>query len=136
MANEIYAEIILDLYKNPANRGIIEDPDVLAEGGNPSCGDHAIFMLKINNGVIEDAKFSGNGCAISVASDSILTELIKGKKVSDAKKISPQDLFSEMGNIIQTRIKCATLGLIVLKKGLEAYEKSAKKKAIIRNITI
>ena len=136
MQSELYSEIILDLYKNPLNKGEIEGAELTAEGGNPLCGDYAKIFLRIKNNVIEDAKFLGNGCAISVASESILTEMLKGKKLSEAKKLTEKELFAELGNIIQTRIKCALLGLIIVKKGFEEFEKNGGKQTEVRGIKI
>lgn len=136
MVGEVYTEIILDLYKNPMNKGVIDEPDLDAEGGNPTCGDQIRIMLKVNKGKIEDVKFQGHGCAISVASESLLTEMVKGKTIDETKNITKEELFKELGNIIETRIKCALLGLTVLKKGLEEFEKNNRKRTIVRNITI
>ncbi|MCR4335772.1 MAG: SUF system NifU family Fe-S cluster assembly protein [archaeon] len=136
MVGEIYTEIILDLYKNPINKGNITKPEIDVSGGNPSCGDQVEFTMRIKNDIIEDIKFKGSGCAISVASSSIITEMVKGKNVQQAKKISKEAFFDELGNIIQTRIKCALLGFIVLKKGIEAYEKNNSKPTLIKGIVI
>ena len=132
----IYTEIILELYKNPLNRGTIEDATLVAGGGNPICGDHATFYLKINSGVIEDVKFYGSGCAISIASESLLTEMVKGKRIDEAKKITQKELFAQLGGIIQTRIKCALLGLTVLKRGMEEYEKAGAKRTVVTGIVV
>lgn len=136
MDKSIYTEIILELYKSPLNKGVMEKPDLLAGGGNPTCGDQATFYLKISRGIIKGVKFSGSGCAISVASESLLTEMVKGKKISEAKKITEKELFAQLGGIIQTRIKCALLGLIVLKKGIEEYEKNGGKKTAVNGIVV
>lgn len=136
MADSIYTEIILELYKSPLNKGTIARPDLLAGGGNPTCGDQVTFYLKIREGVIEDIKFYGSGCAISIASESLLTEMVRGKKVSQARKITPERIFEELGGIIQTRIKCALLGLTVLKKGIEEYERGGGKKAAVTEIVV
>ncbi|MEK6958105.1 MAG: Fe-S cluster assembly sulfur transfer protein SufU [archaeon] len=136
MKKEIYTEIILDLYRNPVNRGKLEGADVEAQGGNPTCGDNVYFTMKIGEGKIQDIKFLGSGCAISTAAESLLTEMVKGKSIKHAKKISGEQLLGELGGIIQTRMKCALLGLNVLKKGLEAYEKSGGKKTIVKGIII
>src|SRR3989338_1330973 len=136
MNQELYTEIILDLYKNPRNRGRIEDFDLEAGGGNPTCGDQVTFTMKINSGVIEDIKFYGSGCAISTASESLLSEMVKGKKVSEAEKITQKELFAELGNIIQTRIKCALLGLEVMKRGIVEYKKRGGGKVSVKGIVI
>ena len=135
--NEIYTEIILELYKNPINKGILPDANLVAGGGNPTCGDQATFYLKIDkNDLIKDIKFYGSGCAISIASESLLTEIVKGKSVAEVKKITQKELFAQLGNIIQTRIKCALLGLTILKKGIEEYEKSPKHKVNLHGIVV
>lgn len=136
MVGEVYTEIILDLYKNPMNKGEVSEADLTVSGGNPSCGDNARFTLKIRNNKIEDIKFLGRGCAISVASESLLTEMVKGKTLDEAKNISKEQLFAELGNIIQTRAKCALLGLTVLKIGIQDYKKNNGKKVVVENITM
>ena len=136
MASDLYTEIILDLYKHPRNKGRIEEFDLEAGGGNPTCGDAVTFTMKIENGIISDIRFYGSGCAISTAAESLLTEMVKGKKVEDAAKISQKELFAELGDIIQTRIKWALLGLVVLKKGIEEYKKSGVKRTSIRGIVV
>ncbi|HLC36907.1 MAG TPA: iron-sulfur cluster assembly scaffold protein [archaeon] len=120
--NEIYSEIILDLYKNPLNKGHLINPNLVVQGGNPSCGDQAVFELSINNSKIDGIKFSGFGCAISIASESILTELVKGKKVSEAINLTEKDLLESLGGVIQTRIKCAALGLRILREALKKFD--------------
>ena len=136
MNNELYTEIILDLYKNPHNKGRIGDFSLEAGGGNPTCGDQVTFTMKISEGKIEDIKFYGSGCAISTASESLLTEMVKGKRVEEALKITQKELFAELGNIIQTRIKCALLGLEVMKKGLVEYKKRGGGKVSVKGIVI
>ncbi len=136
MNNSLYTEIILDLYKNPPNKGRLDDFEIEAGGGNPICGDQVTFTIKIDDGKIEGIKFFGSGCAISIASESLLTEMVKGKTVEQAKKITQKELFAELGNIIQTRIKCALLGIMVLKKGIEEYEKNGAKKTTVKGIVV
>src|SRR3989338_6074650 len=136
MSSELYTQIILDLYKNPQNKGRIEDFGLEAGGGNPLCGDQVTFTMKISEDKIEEIKFHGSGCTISIASESLLTEMVKGKSVEQAKKITQKELFGELCNIIQTRIKCALLGLVVLKKGLEEHEKSGGKKTSVKGIVV
>jgi len=136
MTKELYTEIILDLYKHPQNKGRLEDFDIEAGGGNPVCGDMVTFTMKIGGGKITDIRFYGGGCAISTAAESLLTEMVKGKSLKEAKEITPEKLFAELGNIIETRIKCALLGLTVLKMGIGEYERSGGKKAIVKGIVV
>ncbi|MDO8537355.1 MAG: SUF system NifU family Fe-S cluster assembly protein [archaeon] len=135
--DDIYSDLILDLYKNPVNKGKIHNHDLHIEGGNPVCGDKVVFEMKIKNEIIEDIKFDGNGCAISTAAESLLTELVKGKKVSEAEKLTTQQMFDALGGkVIEARIKCAILGLYTLQKGIIEYKKNPAKNKIITGIVI
>lgn len=117
--DDLYREQILDHFKHPRNKGTIENPDISFEDSNPLCGDVIRMDIKLNNGIIEDVKFSGKGCAISQASASMLTEAIKGMPVADVKGISKEDIFDMLGiTLSPTRVKCALLSLKVLKAGL------------------
>lgn len=112
-------EYILDHYKNPRNYGTLPDADVSYEEGNPSCGDVVRIDLKIEDDRVIDARFSGQGCTISQASASILTEMIMGKSLEEIKEISKEDMLNALGiRISPIRFKCALLALKVLKSGL------------------
>jgi nitrogen fixation protein NifU and related proteins len=114
--DDFYRDYILDHYRNPRNFGEIESPDAQAEDLNPLCGDQIRIQLKVDDGVISDLKFSGKGCAISQASTSMLTEAVKGMKLEDAAKLSKDVVLENVGiGISPTRLKCAMLGLRVLK---------------------
>jgi nitrogen fixation NifU-like protein len=116
--DQFYREYILDHYKNPRNYGRLEHADITHEEDNPLCGDVVGMDFQIKNGMIEDIKFHGRGCAISQASASLLTERIKGLSLDDAKKINKDDVLGELGiDISPARIKCALLPLKVLKVG-------------------
>ncbi len=116
--DQFYREYILDHYKNPRNYGRLEHPDITHEEDNPLCGDVVGMDFQIKDGVIEDIRFHGRGCAISQASASLLTERLKGIALDDAKKIDKNDVLGELGiQISPARIKCALLPLKVLKVG-------------------
>ena len=116
--DQFYREYILDHYKNPRNYGRLEHPDITHEEDNPLCGDVVGMDFKIKDGVIEDIRFHGRGCAISQASASLLTERLKGIALDAAKKIDKNDVLGELGiQISPARIKCALLPLKVLKVG-------------------
>jgi nitrogen fixation NifU-like protein len=124
MDENIYVDFILEHYKNPKNFGTLEHAQVDEKGSNTSCGDEIELFLKINNNVVEDVKFYGKGCAISQASASILTELIKGKTLEELYNFKSDDLLKELGiTLTPVRLKCALLSYEVLKKGLEKYRK-------------
>ncbi|HEY6487103.1 MAG TPA: SUF system NifU family Fe-S cluster assembly protein [Candidatus Cybelea sp.] len=114
--DDFYRDYILDHYRSPRNFGNFENPDVEAEDLNPLCGDQIKMELKVDDGVIRDIRFSGKGCAISQASASMLTEQVKGMKLADVAKLSKEAVLDNVGiGISQTRMKCAMLGLRVLK---------------------
>jgi len=115
---DLYREQILDHSRHPRNFGQIDDPDITYEDSNPLCGDRVRIDLKVSDGKIADIKFSGRGCAISQASASILTEMVKGHDLSEVQEITAQDMLDELGiSISPARVKCALLGLKVLKSG-------------------
>ena len=119
----MYKEIILDYYRNPRNRGTIDSPDSKARDSNPLCGDVVEMQLKFSAGKVSDIKFSGDGCAISQASASMLTELVMGKTVDEVRKIDKTLLLENLGspNLGAVRIKCALLPLKVMKTALYDY---------------
>ncbi|HEX4012975.1 MAG TPA: SUF system NifU family Fe-S cluster assembly protein [Candidatus Cybelea sp.] len=114
--DDFYRDYILDHYRSPRNFGNLEHPDVEAEDLNPLCGDQIKMELKVDDGIVRDIRFSGKGCAISQASASMLTEQIKGMKLADVAKLSKEAVLENVGiGISPTRMKCAMLGLRVLK---------------------
>ena len=136
--NQLYRSVIMDHYKNPRNKGIIEDGDYTVDMNNPTCGDRIHLTLNVEDNVIKDAKFDGEGCSISMSSASMMTEVIKGKTIEEALEVS--DEFSKMmlgedynvtddiGDIealngvnqFPARIKCATLTWKALERGVKA----------------
>jgi nitrogen fixation protein NifU and related proteins len=119
--DDLYRENILDHYKNPRNHGEIAEADAYAEGMNPLCGDEvSIFVAFADDGeTIADVKFAGRGCAISQASTSMLTELIKGRKAREVLEFDREELLGEVGiPLTPVRLKCAILGLHTLKVAL------------------
>lgn len=119
MADNIYREIIMDHYRSPRNRGRLDPADISHEEHNPLCGDEVNIDVRITDEIISDIAFDGRGCAISQASASILTELVKGQSVADAKALTKDDIIEELGiPLSAARMKCALLGLKALKAGL------------------
>ncbi len=122
MSSDIYKDIILDYYRNPRNFGELQNPDVRAKDSNPLCGDIIEMQLKINDRKVDDIRFQGKGCAISQASASMLTEVVKGKSLDEVKALGKPDVLELLGiDPGPTRIKCALLGLKVLKLGVYGY---------------
>ena len=115
---ELYREVILDHNRSPRNFGRLDPADATAAGRNPLCGDVIGMDFRVKDGVIEEVRFHGRGCAISQAAASLLTERLKGLPLEEAKKISKDDVLGELGiQISPARIKCALLSLKVLKVG-------------------
>ena len=127
MSDQIYRELILELYRHPLNSGTMENPDAHAKDSNPLCGDEVEIFLKLDSeGKILEAKHSSHGCAISQASTSLLTDMIKNKSLKDAAALDKSSILKAMGNpeLGPVRIKCALLSLKVLK--LAAYSHLGK----------
>ena len=114
---DFYRDYILDHYRNPRNFGTLEHPDASAEDLNPLCGDRIRVDLQVGeDGTVREVRFSGKGCAISQASASMLTESIVGMKLEDVARLSKDAVLENVGiGISPTRMKCAMLGLRVLK---------------------
>lgn len=118
----IYTDIILEYYRNPINKGKMKDASTYAKDSNPFCGDEIEIFIKIKNERIDKVMFNGKGCAISIASASMLTEFIKGKKLEEAAKVCKSDIFNMLGvRLSPNRIKCALLPLKVFKLALYKY---------------
>jgi nitrogen fixation NifU-like protein len=117
---QLYREQILDHYKSPRNHGLLEPRDAIAEGQNPLCGDELTVSLRFGeDDVIEDIGFVGQGCAISQAATSMLTELVKGRTAEEVAAMPKEELLDEIGiPLTPVRLKCAILGLGVLKVAL------------------
>jgi nitrogen fixation protein NifU and related proteins len=114
--DDLYKEYILDHYRNPRNFGHLDHADVTAEDLNPLCGDKIRVELKLDDGKIEDVRFSGKGCAISQASMSMLTESLRGQRLEDVARMPKETVLENVGiGISPARMKCAMLGLKVLK---------------------
>ena len=119
MDQSIYREQIIDLYANPLNRGRLEPVDFTYEEDNPLCGDVIRIYVQLNElDQVDDVRWTGEGCAISQASASLLTEEIKGMSLEDIKSFSKERLLELLGiQLSMTRVKCALLSLKVLKAG-------------------
>jgi nitrogen fixation NifU-like protein len=137
----LYRQVIMDHYKNPRNRGELEEDSLTVNMNNPTCGDRIQIQMKLEDGKVAAAKFVGDGCSISLASASMMTQAVKGLTSEEAKAMST--IFSEMmlgkdydegrfdlGDIealqgvskFPARIKCATLAWKAMEKGLHDHE--------------
>ncbi len=121
---DIYRQIIIDLFQHPHHFGVLKKPSVTNQEFNSFCGDKLRMDLKIHNDKIIDVKFSGSGCAISIACASILTDMIYDKTIIGVEKMRREDLLSQLNiNLSPTRLKCAYLSWEVLQKALYTYHR-------------
>jgi nitrogen fixation NifU-like protein len=121
MDDQFYREVILDHYKNPRSYGLLADPDASAEGQNPLCGDEVTVSVKFaaDGETIEQIGFEGQGCAISQAATSMLSEIVTGRTATEVASLPKEELLEEIGiPLSPIRLKCAILGLGVLKVAL------------------
>ena len=136
--DQLYRSVIMDHYKNPRNKGALEENSVTIDMNNPTCGDRIHLTLNLNDGIVEEAKFDGEGCSISMSSASMMTQIVKGKKLEEALELA--GIFSKMmlgedfddekydlGDVealqgvakFPARIKCATLAWKAMEKGVK-----------------
>jgi nitrogen fixation NifU-like protein len=118
-----YSDKVMDHFANPRNMGEIEDPSAVGNVGNPTCGDVMRLYLKIDNDIIVDAKFKTFGCGAAIASSSMLTELLKGKNIQDALKISNQAVVEALDGLPPVKMHCSVMAEEALKAALEDWEK-------------
>ena len=133
-----YSEKVIEHFKNPHNQGVIKNPDAVGEKGNPICGDVMKIYLKISpspnkaclparqgegQSVIQDVKFETLGCAAAIAISSALTDMVKGKSIDDALKITKDQIVKELGGLPAPKIHCSMLGVDALHAAIENYRK-------------
>ena len=118
-----YGKKVLELFRNPKNLGRMEDADAEALAGSLACGDMIAIYLKVDeeSEKIIDAKFESYGCAANIAAASVLTEMIKGKSLQDAWKISWKDVSDELGGLPSVKYHCGVLAVGALRRAIRAY---------------
>ena len=122
MAYDMYQEIILQHYRTPHNFGALEGADLVGEESNPLCGDHIRLQLKLDAArtSVEGVRFDGDGCAISMASASLLTDRLKGAPLADVERLTRDDVIQMLGiPLSPVRVKCALTGFAALGRALQ-----------------
>jgi nitrogen fixation protein NifU and related proteins len=118
----LYSDVILDHFRHPRNYGDLSAPDITCEDFNPLCGDRIRIELKLNAKKVADARFKGDGCAISLAAASLLTGLLINRELKELETISDDQLLAALESDIKpVRMQCALLALRALQKGFEEY---------------
>jgi nitrogen fixation NifU-like protein len=120
MSRQEAIELLLDYYQNPRNRGALEGADVHLSGGNPGCADRVEMYAKVSaDGHVEEVTFEGEGCTISMAAASYVTEMVQGMTLDEVEDLSYETLIDDLGReVVMARPTCATVGLGTLKMGL------------------
>jgi len=134
--DQLYRSVIMDHYKTPRNKGVLDGSSITVDMNNPTCGDVIHLTMQIENGTVLDAKFEGEGCSISMASASMMTQMVKGKTVEEALNLAETislimlgkeyDDSIDLGDIealsgvakFPARIKCATLAWKAMEQGV------------------
>ena len=126
----MYSENVIDRFTNPRNTGMIKNADGVGTVGNPSCGDIMKIYLKVENETIVDAKFKTFGCAAAISSSDVAMDLIKGKTIEEALKVTNQDVLKELGELPAVKIHCSILAQEGIQAAVEDYRKKQIKKAL------
>ena len=125
---EMYNDKVIEHYSNPKNVGAIEDASGIGEVGNPVCGDIMKMYLKIENNVIVDVKLKTFGCGAAIATSSISTEMIKGKTIEEALKLSNKDVVNELGGLPPLKLHCSVLAEEAIRNAIADYYRKEGKK--------
>jgi nitrogen fixation NifU-like protein len=123
-----YSEKVMDHFKNPRNVGEIENPDGIGRVGNPVCGDIMELHIKVKDGTIVDAKFKTFGCGAAIATSSMVTEMVKGKSIKEALKISNKAVAEALDGLPPVKMHCSVLAEESLKSAIDDYLNNLKSK--------
>ena len=121
--NSDYTKIVKDHFFHPRNVGRLSTPSGSGTVGNPSCGDVMTIDIQVENDIIKDVKFQTYGCAAAIASGSMTTELIKGRSITECKKLTMNDIITELGGLPKEKTHCSNLATEALKKAIDDYQK-------------
>jgi nitrogen fixation protein NifU and related proteins len=118
----MYSEIVMDHFNHPRNTGVIEDADGVGEVGNPQCGDMMTFYIKVKDDTLVDVKFQTFGCVAAIAVSSLVSEMAKGKKLEEAKKITNKQVAETLGGLPPNKMHCSNLGAEALTLAIKNYQ--------------
>jgi nitrogen fixation protein NifU and related proteins len=118
----MYSKTVMDHFNNPRNTGVIEDADGIGEVGNPVCGDMMTFYIKVKDNRLEDIKFQTFGCVAAIAVSSMVSEMAKGKKLEEAKKITNKLVAETLGGLPPNKMHCSNLGAEALALAIKYYQ--------------
>ena len=118
----MYSPEVMDHFANPRNTGVIEDADGVGEVGNPQCGDMMTFYIKVKDDTLVDVKFQTFGCVAAIAVSSMVSEMAKGKKLSEAQAISRKQVAEALGGLPPNKMHCSNLGAEALALAIKNYQ--------------
>lgn len=121
-----YTEKVMDHYEHPRNVGVVENPSGIGVVGNPACGDVMKLSIEVKDDVIVDARFKTFGCGAAIATSSMVTEMIKGKKLDEALKVSNKAVAESLGGLPKVKMHCSVLAEDALKAAIDDYTKKQK----------
>jgi nitrogen fixation NifU-like protein len=121
-----YGEKVMDHFRNPRNVGEMDNPDGIGHVGNPVCGDIMELYIKVDNGTITDAKFKTFGCGAAIATSSMVTEMVKGKTIEEALKISNKAVAEALGGLPPVKMHCSVLAEEALTSAIDDYMNKTK----------
>ncbi len=121
-----YTEKVMDHYEHPRNVGVVENPSGIGVVGNPACGDVMKLSIEVKDDVIVDARFKTFGCGAAIATSSMVTEMIKGKRLDEALKVSNKAVAESLGGLPKVKMHCSVLAEDALKAAIDDYHKKQK----------
>ncbi len=119
--SQAYSDKVMDHFRNPRNVGEMEHPDGVGRVGNPTCGDIMEMFIRVKDNVITDAKFKTFGCGAAIATSSMVTEMVKGKTIEEALKISNKLVVEALDGLPPVKVHCSVLGEDALKGAINDY---------------
>jgi nitrogen fixation NifU-like protein len=128
-ACRVYNDKVMDHFRNPRNVGEVENPDGVGQAGNPVCGDIMELSIKVEGDVIKDVKFKTFGCGAAIATSSMVTELVKNKRIDEALTVSNKAVAEALGGLPPIKMHCSVLAEEALKAAIEDYRKRSGKAA-------
>ena len=124
--SDMYTQKVMDHFRNPRNMGEIKNPDGFGKVGNPVCGDVMAIYIKVKNEKIVDIKFKTFGCTAAISTSSVLTEMVKGKTIDEALKITRDDVAKELGGLPAIKMHCSNLAAEALNEAIKDYRSKKK----------
>ncbi|HUS52210.1 MAG TPA: Fe-S cluster assembly scaffold protein NifU [Candidatus Bathyarchaeia archaeon] len=122
MASQAYSKKVMNHFRNPRNLGEMKNPDGMAQVGNPVCGDVMRLFIKVKDKKISDIKFQTLGCGAAIATSSMLTMMVKGKPLAQAKKITKKAVAEALGGLPPEKLHCSVLAADALKEAIKNYQ--------------